>query len=56
MHKKYERRLDLVKDLLTEDNPDRVEWAMKLGMARLGMTVPSKKSSATVVSSIQVTM
>ena len=54
--KKYERRLDLVKDLLTEDNPDRVEWAMKLGMARLGMTVPSKKSGAPGGSSVQVTM
>jgi hypothetical protein len=35
--KRYGRRLHMVEELLQED--DRVDWAMRLGMSRLGMTV-----------------
>ena len=54
--KSYGRRLDMVDDLLTEDNPSRVEWAMRLGMARLGMTVSSKTADAPADNQIRATM
>lgn len=41
--KPYVRRLAMVQELLQE--PDRVDWAMKLGMSRMGMIVDVPQAS-----------
>jgi hypothetical protein len=41
--KQYERRLELVEELLSE--VPRVDWAMRLALGRLGMTVSGMNSN-----------